>query len=153
MGAGWPLLSGPEFKPDTAAIKQNFFDNRMEISTALRQAQITLDAVSLPDPGALARFRSGGGNALFDGVPTEHQVTAGSLSLQALAHESGGQILMERKDVADEISECIADAESYYVLWFDAAAAKKPGEYHSLEVKVDRPGVTVRTNADYYAQP
>jgi VWFA-related protein len=153
MGPGWPLLAGPGFKPDTTAIKQNFFDNRMEISTALRQAQITLDAVSFADPIALARFRSAGGNALFDGVSTEDQVTAGSLSLQALAYESGGRILMEGKDVASDIARCVADAESYYVLWFDSVSATKPGEYHSLQIKVNSPGVTVHTNADYYAQP
>jgi VWFA-related protein len=153
IGPGWPLLSGSEFGPDTASIRQNFFDYLVELSTELREAQVTLDAVSSPDLLTVAERRSDHDNLLINGVPTEDQVTAGSLALQILAHQTGGQILDQSKDIAGEITRCVADAESYYVLSFDSAPEANPGEYRSLQVTVDKPGVTVRTNTGYYAQP
>jgi hypothetical protein len=46
----------------------------------------------------------------------------------------------------------MADLDSYYMLTFNSAPAVKPGEYHSLAVKVDQPGLIVRTNSMYYAE-
>lgn len=153
IGPGWPLLSGHEFRPDSVTIRQNFFDNLVEVSNGLREAQITLDNVSVPNQLRGAERRSDHDNAFMNGVPTEDQVTAGSLGLQVLAHQSGGQVLTEGGDLAGEIAKCIADAESYYVLSFDSPSATAAGEFHSLQVKVNKPGLTVRTNTAYYAQP
>jgi VWFA-related protein len=153
IGRGWPLLLDREFRSDSRAIQQNFFDNLVLISTALREAQVTLDAVFSPDLYRRVELRSDHDNAFFNGVPTEDQVTASSLGLQVLAHQSGGLVLTESKDLASEISKCVADAESYYVLSFDTPAAGKPGEFHSLEVNANQPGLKVRTNTGYYAQP
>jgi VWFA-related protein len=153
IGPGWPRLSDREFSPDTAGIRENFFAYLVELSTALHEGQVTLDAVSMPDLFRKAEMRSDHDNLFFDGVPNEEQVTAGSLSLRALAHQSGGRILEDGKDIASEISECVADAEFYYVLSFDFAPSAEPGEYRSLGVSVNKPGLTVRTNTVYYAQP
>jgi VWFA-related protein len=153
IGRGWPLLLEREFSTDSGAIQQNHFDNLVLISTALREAQVTLDAVFSPDLSRKVERLSDHDNTFFDGVPTEDQVRTSSLGLQVLAHQSGGQILTESKDLASEISKCVADAESYYVLSFDTPAAVKPGEFHSLQVNANQPGLKVRTNTAYYAQP
>lgn len=153
IGPGWPLLLNAGFRPDTEAIKQNFFDNFVELSTSLREAQVTLDAIFSPDLFRTVEARSDHDNAFLNGVPTKDQVTASSLGLQVLAHQSGGQILTEGNDLAGEVAKCIADAESYYVLSFDSPPAAGPGEFHSIQVKVNKPGLTVRTNTAYYAQP
>jgi hypothetical protein len=47
----------------------------------------------------------------------------------------------------------IADAGSYYALSFDSAPGGNPDEYRSLQVKVNKPGLTAGTNTAYYAQP
>ena len=153
IGVGWPSLSNREFRADSAAIKRNFFDNLVEVSTELREAQITLDAVFSPDLFRRVELRSDHDNAFFNGVPTEDEVTAGSMGLQVLAHQSGGRILTESKDIGEEIVKCVADAESYYVLSLDSPPATRPGDFHSLEVKVNKLGSSVRTNTAYYAQP
>jgi VWFA-related protein len=153
IGSGWPLLLNPEFREDSTALKRNLFDNLVLVSTALREAQVTLDAVFSPDLYRKVELRSDHDNTFFNGVPREDQVTASSLGLQVLAHQSGGQILTESKDLGDEIAKCLDDAEWYYALSFDSPPATKPGEFHSLQVNVNKPGLTVRTSTGYYAQP
>jgi VWFA-related protein len=153
ISPGWPLLYDPEFQQDSVALRQNFFDYLVELSTTLREAQVTLDAVSSPDSFRVDESLRDHDRKYFNGVPAEDEVTSGSMALPVLAHQSGGQILKDGKDLAREIAACVADADSYYALAFDSAVAVTPGEYHSLEVKVNKLGMTVRTNTVYYAQP
>jgi VWFA-related protein len=153
IGPGWPLLSGPEFLPDTPALKKNVFDYIVVLSTMLRQAQVTVDSVYSPkmlrDEGLHEDYYQ----AFLNGVATADQASSGNLALPVLAYQSGGQVLEESTDLAADIDKCIADAKSYYVLSFDSAPAVNADEYHSLQVKVNKPGLTVRTNTAYYAQP
>jgi VWFA-related protein len=153
IGPGWPLLLNPEFRVDSKSLRQNLFDNLAQLSNALREAQVTLDAAFSPDLSRRVELRSDHDKAFFNGVPTEDQVTASSLGLQVLAHQSGGQIQMESKDLASEIAKCVDDAESYYVLSFDSPSATTTGEFHSLRVNLDKPELKVRTNTAYYAEP
>jgi VWFA-related protein len=147
LGEGWPLLSVGNFKPDTPEIKQAFFRDLVTISSGLREQHATLDAIASPDGEALSAHDK----AFFDGVPKEEEVTAASLSLHALSHQSGGQVLKKTKDIAGEIKACIADSASYYVLGFDSLPGSAAGDYHSIKVEVGKPGVHVRTSTVYYA--
>ena len=153
IGPGWPQLAGTEFRPDSATIRSGFFHYLVDLSTALREGQVTLDAVSEHGIFETAEVLGGHDEAFIDGTPGADQVTAASLSLPVLAHQSGGQVLEKNKSVADDIAACIADAQSYYALSFNSAPTEQPNEYHSLHVEVDRPGLSVRTNTVYYAQP
>jgi len=153
IGRGWPLLTAHEFLRDTAAIKQNLFDNLVEITNTLRAAQVTLDTVFSPDLFRTIELRTDHDNTFFNGIPNENEVAASSLGLQVLAHQSGGLILTESKDLDGEIAKCVADADSYYMLSFDSPPAARPGEFHSIQVKVSGAGLTARTNTAYYAQP
>ena len=77
----------------------------------------------------------------------------GNLGLQVLASQSGGRVLNSSNDVAGEIATCVADANGSYVISFDSLAGDGPNEYHALDIKIDKPGLTVRTRSGYYAQP
>ena len=81
------------------------------------------------------------------------QVQIGNLALQVLAAQSGGRVLNSDNDVAGEIATCVADANAFYVLSFDGLPGDGPNEYHALEIKIDKPGLTARTRSGYYAQP
>jgi VWFA-related protein len=153
IGPGWPQLSGTQFRPDSASIRSGFFRYLVDLSTALREGQVTLDAVSEHGIFETAEALGAHDQSFIDGTPSANQVTAASLSLPVLAHQSGGQVLERNKSVADDIAACIADAQSYYALSFDSAPTAQPNEYHSLHVEVDRPGLSVRTSTVYYAQP
>lgn len=153
IGQGWPLLSDNEFVPDTPATKASFFGNLVEISSALTGAQVMLDAIASPDLSSGKKAVHAHWNAFFNGVASESQVTAASLGLHALAQQSGGVVLTDTRDIAGEITACVADAASYYVLAFDSPPAAAFGEYHPLEVKIDKPDLTIRTRTFYYAEP
>jgi VWFA-related protein len=152
IGPGWPLLTGPEFSPDTAEIKANFFDHIVQLSRSLREAQVTVDAVSSPDMFRKPELQSSPVKSLAEGPLTDKQATARDLALQAIATQSGGRTL-ESKSIAEEIARCVADVQAYYALSFDSIPSAQPDEYHSLQVKVNKPGVTVFTNSLYYAEP
>jgi VWFA-related protein len=153
IGPGWPILSGPEFTPDTPDVRQSFFANLVQVSTELREGQVTLDAVSWPASSPIAKLNPADLETLMRGTSTAAQASARSVAMPVLAHISGGQVYMHEKNLTPELAACLADANSYYVLGFDAVPSTGPDEFRAIEVTVDKPGEMVRTNTAYYAQP
>lgn len=152
IGPGWPLLSGPEFHPDTAAIKANFFDYAVQLSRALREAQVTVDAVYSPDMFRKSELRGLSVKSFAQGPIREDETSASDLALPAIATQSGGRILMS-KNIAAQITKCVGDLRSYYVLSFDSVPSSSQDEYHSLHVAIRLPGVRAVTNTLYYGEP
>jgi VWFA-related protein len=122
------------------------------VSDALRRARITLYNVNPTGSASVAGSRDYY-KAFLKGVSAAKQAQLGNLALQVLAYQSGGLVLNSTNDIAGAIAACISDANSYYVLSFDAAAGEGPNEYHALDIKVDKPGMVARTRSGYYAQP
>jgi VWFA-related protein len=152
VSPGWPILSGPRVELSSRQ-QQGIFNEVVAMSQALRQARITLSSV---DP--LGTADSGGLRTVYyqeflKGLKKANQAQAGNLALQVLATQSGGQVLYSSNDITGEIARCASDADAYYVLTFDPAPADGPNDYRPIEVRVDKPGLTVRTRAGYYAQP
>jgi VWFA-related protein len=87
------------------------------------------------------------------GVTDAHQADTGNLALQVLAVQSAGLALTGSKYVDDLMRQAIADTENYYGISFDPPAARHPDEYHQIQIKVARPGLTARTRQGFYAQP
>jgi VWFA-related protein len=128
---------------------QKIFTSITATSTALREARITLYSI---DPLGVGQFKSFYQNYL-KGVDKPKHADYGNLLLEVLATQSGGQVLYGSNDLASLIDRCIADAKTYYVLTYNPPPAAHPDEYHGIEVKVDRPGLTARTRTGYYSQP
>jgi VWFA-related protein len=151
LGPGWPLLRDPDFQQDSPAVKRNFFDYLVQLSTALREGQVTLDAVSSPELVRSSEKLSDKDLLYLNGMPSESESSAASLALPMLAHQTGGLILEGSKDLATDLAACLADAHAYYLVAFDSAAASRPGELHLMHLNVDKPGLKVRTDTSYYA--
>jgi VWFA-related protein len=149
IGPGWPRLEGKQFVADTPELKENFFEHLVLLTTAMREGQVTLDSVSALDRRHAPAERT----ALPDEVAKVDDMTSRALSMPAIIRRSGGQSQDDSQGIPDAIANCMKDAQSFYVLSFDFAASPAPHEFHSLEIKVDRPGATVRTNTVYYAEP
>jgi VWFA-related protein len=153
IGPGWPRLTGSQFKPDTQARKRNFFDYLVELSTALREAQITVDEVSSPELTRVGEGQIDFEKGSFQGVLSEDQASAASMSLAIFARQSGGRILDEDRNLPSHIAACFADGELYYSLSFNSGNGSTATDLHTLQVQVKRPGVTARTYTGYYSQP
>ena len=153
IGPGWPVLSGSEFGAETPYLRESFFRNLVNASTELREGQVTLDAVSWHSSSSIAKLNYSDSDALMRVTSTAAQASARSVAMPVLAHNSGGQVYMHENNLTAELSACLADASSYYVLGFDSLPSVLPDEFRKIEVTVDKPGVVVRTNAEFFAQP
>jgi VWFA-related protein len=69
-------------------------------------------------------------------------------SLRVLSDETGGFAIVNRNDVASGFDRIVADNSSYYVLAY-YPPDPRPGRNHRIQVRVTRPGVTVRARKGY----
>ena len=152
ISPGWPLLSGPNIQI-SGSQQRKIFDSVVMLSTALRQAHMTLynvDPLGTADAGSI---RLTFYEEFLKGLTNPNKAAVGNLGLQVMAVQSGGRVLNASNDITAEINRCVADASAYYELAFDPAPAERPNEYHKLDIKVDKPGLDVRSSTGYYAQP
>jgi VWFA-related protein len=71
--------------------------------------------------------------------------------LRALADMTGGRTVMNTGAPEEHLRDVFGESHSYYLLAFAPADRERSGKYHKIDVKVNRPGVTVRTRSGYYA--
>jgi VWFA-related protein len=151
VSPGWPLLSGPRVELSSKQ-QQQIFSDVVSFSTQLRQAGITLYSVN-PAGSSESILRASYYKDFLKGVSKPNQVAAGNLGLPVLAVQSGGLALELNNDLTALLQECISDVAPYYEISFEAAPAERPDEYHQLEIKLAKPGLTAHTRQGYYAQP
>jgi VWFA-related protein len=151
VSPGWPLLSGPRTELSSKQ-QQQIFSDVVGFSTLLRQAGITLYSVN-PVGSTESMLRASYYKDFLKGVSKPNQVAAGNLGLPVLAVQSGGLALELNNDLAALLQQCISDVAPYYQISFDAASVERPDEYHQLEIKLAKPGLTARSRQGYYAQP
>jgi len=151
ISPGWPLLSDPRI--DVSSKTENeLFTLIVSLSTALRQAQISLYNVEHLDDSdgirLLYLYRE-----FLKPVTVPKQALPGNLALQVLAEQSGGLVINSSHGLDSMINQCIEDASATYSIAVDLPPADKPDDYHNLEVKPAKPGLTARTRKGYYVQP
>jgi VWFA-related protein len=152
ISPGWPLLSGPGVDLSNKQ-QQQLFGTIVSVSTALREARITMysiDPLGLADAGGVRVFYY---KEFLKPVTAVKNVQIGSLGLQVIATQTGGLALNSSNDITAQITRCVAEADAFYTLTIDAAPADKPNEFNSIDVKVETPGLTARTRNGYYAEP
>ena len=148
IGGGWGVTSNPSSRGSLKRMG-NIYTYISSLSTALREARITLDQVVLES----SRWGGGGRTDTYmhyvKGIDDPKKADLGGLALSVLATQSGGQVLYG-DDLASQFDRCIADAKSYYLLTYTPPAAGHADEYHRIEVILDKPGLKVRTRTAYY---
>lgn len=151
VGPGWPLLNSSQFSFSDKD-QRHYFDNIVRLSTTLREARMAVYSVSQVDTageqGQPMLYRG-----FLKGVSSAKKADTGDLALKVLAVQSGGRVLGPDNHLAEQIDDCIADANAFYTISFNPPAAQHADEYHDLKVVVDQPGATARTNSGYYNQP
>lgn len=151
ISPGWPGFAGFEWLR-TQQDQDELFDYIADVSTALRQARMTLcsaDPIEMVVPDQRNFFYRN----YLKGVVSAKQADYGDLLLQVLATQTGGQVLLGSHDIASLIDRCTADANAYYVLSFNPPPAAHPNEYHEIKVQIEKPVCKARTRTGYYAQP
>lgn len=73
--------------------------------------------------------------------------------LAKYAHDSGGDVYygLKRKDMEELYSRVTEEARNQYTLAYDPAGTDRGAEYHSIEVRVKREGLTILTREGYYS--
>ena len=146
--AGWPMLDSVaiDFPRKT---QEALFQQIIAVSEVMREGHISLYSISqgTSGPGTF-RYQS-----YLKGVKKVNQAAPPDLSLKVIAVQSGGLALPPTNDLTSAVATCMQDATVFYTLTFEPQPADGPNEYRDLRVKLDKPGLTARTNTGYYAQP
>jgi VWFA-related protein len=150
MGSGWPSIPNVELERLGARQRDAYTHEFVELLHDLRAAQITMYAIDAVD------------DKPRDQSPTTKNIAGTSSVASASPHiavsefavRTGGRSMTPSADPGADLHACIRDAQWYYSISFNAPPAQSgPGEMHSLEVNVDRPGLQVRTMKSYYSEP
>jgi VWFA-related protein len=151
LSPGWDLIR--PWTQLSSKDRQSIFGTIVAASAALWQARITLYSIDPGGAGEAGSLRTTYFQEFLKPLRTAGQAQDGNLLLPVLAEQSGGRVLSASNDIAGEIASCAAEADSYYVLSFDSPLADGPNDFHALEVKIGKPGLTARTRAGHYDQP
>jgi VWFA-related protein len=148
ISPGWPLL--PRAGDESDLKQRNWvFNSIVQFTNGLREAKIQLYCL---DPFDLGRTNPFYYQGYLKGVAAAKDATYPDLGLQVLAEHSGGQVVINGRDISGELNTAVRDASVSYELSFEAAPGDRPNEYHALQVRVDKPNVKVQTNSGYYAR-
>jgi VWFA-related protein len=144
------LLLSPGFIDD-----QERPDQRRAIESARRSnvAVYFLDARGLiaSTPYAQAQ-QTGSPIDTRDVVAANADLTLGAEGAGSLSSATGGFSVRNQNDLGRGLERIGAESRVYYLLGFQPDRTDvRPGAFRRLEVKVSRPGVTVRARRGYYA--
>lgn len=152
IGPGWPIFDNPNVEI-SARQQRNLFTGIVDFSGLLRQLGITVDSVDPLGPLDAGSTRSFLWENFTKPVTKWSQANPGHLALQVLATHSGGTVEIGSNDIRGQIAKCAEDAAAWYSITIEPQKAESPNTWHNLAVKVDQPGLKVRTVNGYYAQP
>ena len=83
--------------------------------------------------------------------PVFDAVRHGQDSLRSVSEDTGGFAAVNHNDLNDSFARIIRENSSYYVLGYYPAGDKRDGRFHNVDVRVKRPGLTVRARKGYVA--
>jgi len=72
-------------------------------------------------------------------------------SLRSIAEQTGGFAVINRNDYREAFGRILQDSSSYYVLGYYPTNDKRDGKFRTIQVKMVKPGLTVRARKGYAA--
>ena len=124
------------------------FDPIYWFYTLFREARMSVDELPL-DQGENC---SPGYQLYLTGPRTVHDADDRFLYKKVLAIQSGGSTA-STNDLVTEMNRYLRGALNFYTISFDPPIALAPHQYHSLQVRLEKPGLLARTNTSYYDEP
>jgi VWFA-related protein len=145
-------------------------DEKMDTSAkALANADLPLSAINVlglagggatEDVGPVPGRGGGGGRGVDSPTPASGSYSVagtfggpvgGFNALRNLAEQSGGSAFYNTNDLPGSIRRVIDNSSATYLLGYYPDHNKWNGEFREIKVKVNRPGVEVRSRSGYYA--
>ena len=80
-----------------------------------------------------------------------NEARLGQDSLRVLSQETGGFAVVNQNDLAANFERVVADNSAYYLLGYYSTNERRDGKFRKIEVRVARPGLTVRARKGYAA--
>ena len=72
-------------------------------------------------------------------------------TLRAISEETGGFAAVNRNDFREAFGRIIQDNSGYYLLGYYSSDTRRDGRFRNVQVRVKRPGLTVRARKGYVA--
>ncbi len=154
--------ANPTNDPNYVSVDRQYEDVLRATASRLNDAQIAVypvDARGLLGSllGGAETSGLGAAGMLKMGAEYAQDVQLASRSLQEaqasmeqIAGDTGGVVYKNQNDLDHAVALSVQDGASYYLLGY-SPEGKTDGKFHKVEVKVNRPGVTVRSRRGYYA--
>lgn len=86
-----------------------------------------------------------------DSTAIRNEVRRAHDSLQLVSEETGGFAVINTNDLNGDFERIVRENSNYYVLGYYASNEKRDGRFRRVQVRVTRPGVTVRARKGYNA--
>ena len=141
------LISLENMSGDAAAAAQSLFEGLEKAFEAAQRANVNIYSL---DPGGLRA--PAGRYDVFAGTG-ELAASPGTLNrdfLYALSANTGGFTLTDTNEIDKAITQILRENASYYLLGYEPPNPRAEGRFRRVEVRVNRPGLTVRARSGYY---
>ncbi len=161
VSSSFPIAIGMDAMPSRYNLspeRRTFYAEAEKAARALSNANVAIYPV---DARGLMGAFSGpnvnrAGAVSGRGVPPPLMTSLGTLgtnidTMNLLAGATGGKAYYNRNDIDGAVRSAIDDSRVSYVLGYYPAHGKWDGRFVDLKVKVNRPGVRVRSRKGYYA--
>ena len=126
---------------------------KLEFDAILREAQRTNVNIYSIDPSGLGGLDNE--DRTFAGLPSDSFLTpqtAANDFLHTLASNTGGLAIVNRNEFSAGVTQIFRENGSYYLIGYRSSGDPTPGRYRRIEVRVYRPGLTVRARNGYYGK-
>jgi VWFA-related protein len=90
-------------------------------------------------------------NLGLDSRALQQEIRLGQDSLRVLSEQTGGFAAVNTNDIDGAFERLVEENSAYYVLGYYSRNERRDGRFRRIEVRVDRPGVTVRARRGYVA--
>jgi VWFA-related protein len=125
-------------------------DRTRDLIRSATRSSVTIYAIDprgLTDQGdqsiELGSLPPGGQGSLQNELRLQHN------SLRTFAEETGGFAVINTNSFAGAFDRIVQENSSYYVLAYYPPNPKRDGKFHNIQVRVSRPGLTVRARRGY----
>lgn len=153
-GLGNPARGNPLAGEGSLAEDRAAFASGMDLNDELREVFASANrnntAIYAVDPRGL----SGGEYDISEnvGMRTSQAALAQTMdTLRVLADETDGRAIVNMNDLGRGMRQIIRDSSAYYLIGYNSTQAPSDGRFHSIHVRVKRPGVQVRHRKGYWA--